>query len=366
MRKSFISIAMFSILCICIGGCGGSSGDDSSEQTPIESDVRMPEGVAISENEVENFPSTQIHADRDTYVTYLEPIGTLEELNLTGEIGFDQFSYVYEIPINHTICWEDDDPGAAHVLKVLDNLGAEVLSVQANAGCVTQLVQPGIYKARVEHDNLTDITFPVFIVPQFLPTASNQIETQNYFTSSIESLVSSLAPVATSHAQVETLELTTVIYTNKCTFCSLEGINLRAQDLSGANLEGSNLRGAILETATFSSANFMGSSLLSSDIRRTNFIGADLRAADLSLSEVDDCTNFLDADMTSAVWFDGCSCLDSECSNCGEIPMRPDPLGLIGLDECARVQGPGFEGPGDGPIIAPPEVPSDIPILSGD
>lgn len=361
MRSSLITIAIFTILYICVSSCGGSSGGDSNQDPPFEESLLMPEGDALSENQIAANPTLQVNADRDTYVTFLEPINTSEELNFTGETGFDLFSYVYEMAINHTICWEDEDPGAAHFMTISDSTGAQVLRVEANGECITQLIEPGIYKARVDHDNLSEIILPIFFVPQLSQVASKDSGLLDNIVNTFDTIVSILDPVLKSHAQIETLDITTIIATNSCLVCNLEGIIIRGQNLSGVNFEGSNFQGAILEVGNFSDTNLMGSSLFSADLRGANFIGADLRAADLNFSEIDVCTNFLDADMTSAVWVDGCTCSDSTCSNCAEIPMMP----VLGGDECSRIDGPDGEDPGDGPIVGPIDDPGDVPILSG-
>jgi hypothetical protein len=144
MRSGFIPLALIALLYICVSSCGGSIGGDSSQAPPVQDSTEIPKGIALSENEIKSNPILQVMADRDTYVTYLEPSSSSEELNLTGESVFDVFSYVYEIAINHTICWEDDDPGAAHFITISNSTGAQVLRAEANGGCVTEFIAPGI------------------------------------------------------------------------------------------------------------------------------------------------------------------------------------------------------------------------------
>lgn len=360
MRSGFITIVIIALLYIFVSSCGGSSGGDTSEDPQFDESLVTPEGNALSENELSANPILQVMADRDTYVTYLEPTTTSEELNLTGELGFDLFSYVYEIAVNHTVCWEDDDPGAAHVLTISNSTGAQVLRAEANGGCVTEFIAPGIYEARVDHDNLSQSTLPIFFVPQLSQVASTNDRVLNIVLNNLYVLISKLDPVYLSYAQTDTLDITTTIITNSCLGCSLEGILLRSQDLIGVNFDGSDLNGAILEAGDFSNANLANTSLESADIRGANFEGADLTGADLRFTEYDFCTTFIEADLTGALWGNGCECSNSTCSNCEEVPMG---LELLEGNDCLIFGNPIVDDPGEGPIEAPIDDPMpDNPI----
>ncbi|MGB2692295.1 MAG: pentapeptide repeat-containing protein [Thermodesulfobacteriota bacterium] len=364
MRSGFIPLALIALLYICVSSCGGSSGGDSSQAPPVQDSMEIPKGIALSENEIKSNPILQVMADRDTYVTYLEPASSSEESNLTGGLGFDVFSYVYEIAINHTICWEDDDPGAAHFMTIANAQGEQVLRVDANGGCVTEFIAPGIYEARVDHDNFGQSTLSIFFVPQLPQVASTGSGVLDSVLDNLYVLISKLDPVHISNAQTEILDITTTVTTNSCSGCSLEGILFRSQNLSGVNFEGADLNGAILDSGNFSGTNLSNASLESADIRGVNFREADLKGADLRFAEINECTNFSDAELTGAVWIDKCICANTACSNCVELPMVSPPTDLIGEEGCIVFENPLADDPGENPIVGPIDIPDDIPISS--
>jgi len=362
MKFRPIYILLVFIITISVYGCDGGGESGSGGGVPTGESLTPLIGEAKSENQFAN-PALQINADRDIYLTFLESPDSEEELNQTGENGFDEFPYVYEEAVNNTICWEDDDPGAAHSMSLLDNTGDKILGVLANGECVNQIVPAGIYKVRVYHDNIDGDILPLFFVPEFTQIASNNVSNTGNFLAVLKSLIYKLHITETSYAQAIPFEITTMIRTGSCVGCNPENMLLRGQYLSGADLEGANLMSAIIEAADFTNANLMGASVVSADMRNTDFAGANLSGADFSFSEIDNCTNFLDVDLTGAVWTNGCTCVSFECSNCGEIPMSAAPFVQVS-DDCDRVQGPGSDDPGC-PIMGPTDDPGDVPILSG-
>lgn len=346
MFKNTISVAIIVLVSFAFFACGGSGGDsDGPKSAPSQDDPEPQEAKILSENLTDiDQDKIQVNAEVDTYLTFLEPVGTSEEINLTGEIGYDVFSYVYDRDIVHTFCWEEQIPEYAHSMTIFDNSGAEVLSVDGNAGCVTETIAPGIYEVIVTHNGLSDEIYPIFFVPQSEGMVKNSHGIEDMLFSKFKNLLSFVSLSEISHAQTAASEVTTMITTNSCLNCDLRNLNVRGQSLFGVNLAAANLASSILDEADLRFSILTGANLFSSDIAATNFTGADLRAVDFRVAEIDMCTNFYDADLTGAIWIEGCVCADDFCTNCDDLPFSFAEGEIEDGTDCVQ---------NDGPIVLP-------------
>ncbi|MBU1234625.1 MAG: pentapeptide repeat-containing protein [Proteobacteria bacterium] len=74
----------------------------------------------------------------------------------------------------------------------------------------------------------------------------------------------------------------TLLDTNQCYGCNLEGADLSGKDLEASDLEGANLRQANLKGTDLEGANLKGTNLSGADLRKADLDGADLYKADLT------------------------------------------------------------------------------------
>ena len=212
----FIIIAIF----IFITACDNNSTDSNT--------------AALTELDFAKNPDLFAKPDKGVVVAFLEPAGASEEVNLTGEIGFDVVPYKYKNPINNTFCFEDSNIDSNHYMTLIDSNDQEVLKVEANGDCVTELIEAGSYKMVLTHGGFNDRIDAIFIEPQ----ESNEVFAQkfnndgilNKLNRFISGLLSNLDLANSSHAQATSDSIT--ITNNSCTSC-----NLLFADLSGRNLE---------------------------------------------------------------------------------------------------------------------------------
>jgi len=90
-----------------IGGCGNNGGEQDGTQALTENDFANDENLSAD---------PEIH----TIVKFLEHPDSEETENDTGEVGNDVFPLIYTRTLEHTYCWEDDDPQAGHFLELDD------------------------------------------------------------------------------------------------------------------------------------------------------------------------------------------------------------------------------------------------------
>ncbi len=114
-------------------------------------------------------------------------------------------------------------------------------------------------------------------------------------------LIICISLLCTAHATAfNSVQLSLLKSTNRCTGCNL----IRA-DLSGADLSGAVLFEADLSNANLSGANLTNAVLLKADLSNANLSGANLSGANLA-------GTFL----YGAIWTNGYKCTDPTCSNC--------------------------------------------------
>jgi len=108
-KQTFISFMVLLLLAsVSFIGCGSDGGGGSSQDTQ-----------ALTENDFAEDPSIVAEPTGGVVVTFLEPPDSEEPENDTGEIGVDIIPYTYKRTLNHTFCWEDDDPDAEHFMVLL-------------------------------------------------------------------------------------------------------------------------------------------------------------------------------------------------------------------------------------------------------
>jgi len=87
------------------------------------------------------------HPDHDNYE------------NDTGGIGHDVIPHTYERTVDHTFCWEDEDPNAEHFMVIEDSEGNEILKLFVG-DCVTENILEGDYDMVIHHDGKIDKNHP--------------------------------------------------------------------------------------------------------------------------------------------------------------------------------------------------------------
>jgi len=292
-------------------------------------------------------------------VNFLEHPESEGHENDTGKIGNDIVPLTYSRTLEHTYCWEDENIEAKHFMTLNDVDGFEILRVEANGECITEIIEAGNYDLILHHDGKSDETFPIFLHNEDNIIASNN--NGNKILDSSKKLLSNVLQnfdfIKNAHAQTVTDNITTLINTKICISCDLSGADLpfarlsdadlSNADLTGADLTGADLTGADLSeanlpfarlsdvdlsSANLSNANLTGANLTGADLSEANLPfarlsganlfdadlgGADLSGADLSDTDLRD-ANLATVNLSGAVWCDGtCMCAaDSTLGTC--------------------------------------------------
>jgi uncharacterized protein YjbI with pentapeptide repeats len=92
-------------------------------------------------------------------------------------------------------------------------------------------------------------------------------------------------------------DIETLMTTNKCVGCDLNGVDLRGKKLVNADLQAANLAGADLTGTNLTNANLDGANLIDATLTNANFTGAKLQAASL-VNVSFDRTNLTGADLS--------------------------------------------------------------------
>lgn len=159
MKYSILFIALILVLPLFILGC-----DDNNNSI---------NGTARTENDFCNDPDLMVNLEESVVVSFLEnPMS--EELDCdTGKLGIDHIPVTYTEKVEQTLCWEDDDPDAMHFMEFVDSEGNEILKVDVNGECVTEIIEAGDYVMTIHHDGRNFTTYPLFIRadpdPLFIP-----------------------------------------------------------------------------------------------------------------------------------------------------------------------------------------------------
>lgn len=257
-----------------IGGCSNSGGDNNNAQ-------------ALTENDFAEDSSLSARADRGVVVHFLEPPGGGQtDQGDTGGVGDDVIPLRYNQTFEHTICWEDDDEAAAHFMTLVDSEGQEVLSVEANGDCVTEIIERGSYEMHLHHDGLSEDTHPIFIQPlNGGPEAKNTSGEYGIYKTAkriIEETLQSFGITTEARAQTVQQNIETLLKTRSCVNCNLEKAKLFMVDLTGADLTGANLSMANMNASTLTNSILTGTTMTDSTLIGSILMGADLSTADLT------------------------------------------------------------------------------------
>jgi Pentapeptide repeats (8 copies) len=309
-----------------IGGCNNNNGEQGGTR-------------ALTENDFSEDTSISARADRGVVVKFLEPPGGDQPESDTGEVGIDLIPYRYNQTFEHTICWEDDDPGAAHFMTLVDSSGEEVLMLGVNGDCVTEIIEEGNYEMRLHHDGASGDTHPIFIQPLLGDQEARNNSTEPGIIKTVKRIFEeSLHGIGIStdaRAQTVQQNIQTLLKTGSCNNCNLEKANLKGAklfeaDLTGADLTGATLIGANLNATTLinlnlTDANLTGATLIAANLMQANLSMANLTNASLLGAELIG-ANLIDVTLSSttfdsARWCDGsCTCGASSIDTCVGCP----------------------------------------------
>lgn len=331
--KGFGLVLLFGFISLgAIGGCSNNNGAQGGTRALTEKDFASDEAL-------------RANPEKDFLVDFLEHPDSEVDENDTGEAGDDVIPLRYANTLEHTFCWEDDDGNAGHFMELHDSEGVEILRLDVNGECATEVIEAGNYVMTIHHDGTTEALRPVFIIPN--GGVSELTYNEDNLFNKIDILTSRLFNYFADEAVPEALAanaLQTLFTTNKCEGCNLaqanlsqadlKDANLFMSDLSGANLSMANLTGANMNATTLPNANLTGANLsdatliasvlMKADLSTANLTGTSLLGADLigaNLTGVTLGSTVFD----NARWCDGsCTCgaesIDA-CVGCGSIDI---------------------------------------------
>jgi len=230
-NQTFISFMVLLLLAsVSFIGCDNDGGGGSSQDTQ-----------ALTENDFVETPGLSANPKGGVVVTFVEHPDSGKPDNDTGEVGIDIIPYRYNEDLNHTYCFEDENVGAEHFAILFDSEGIEVLRVEANGECVTELTPAGDYFLEITHDGKIEETLPLFAIPQQNGVqAAQRVDTDQGLFKSAKSLFSkilnNLHNIITQKAKAQSVaeNVRTLLKTNACVNCNLTGADLSGADLSGA------------------------------------------------------------------------------------------------------------------------------------
>lgn len=322
LMKCFGFVLLIGLISLgAIGGCNNNSGGQDATQ-------------ALTENDFDNESSLRADPEEGVIVSFLEPTDSEKPDRDTGDVGMDIIPYRYTQTLGNTFCWEDDNLDAGHFMILVDSEGVEVLRVEVNGECVTEVIEQGDYEMQIIHDEGTDDTLPVFIeVTDVIDGAQTRGgKTEHEILRTARRIFSRTMSVIgiSSEARAQTVQenVQTLLTTGKCIDCSLFRANL-----SGANLSGANLSNAFLASANLSGADLRNADLSHADLRLADLQGADLSHANLSHADLTVANllgaNLIGADLDRAVldrafWCDGCRCgsfISGRCFGCDPVDI---------------------------------------------
>jgi len=238
-NQTFISfLALLLLASVSFIGCDNDGGGGSAQ-----------DAGALTENDFAHDTGIFANPRGGIVVTFLEHPDSEETENDTGEVGNDVFPLIYTRTLEHTFCWEDDDGEAGHFMELDDSEGNEILSLDVNGECVTEVIEAGDYVMTIYHDGRIETTHPVFIIPN--PENNQQArETDgliNRFKVVVSNIVRGIQNAVSKDARAQIPPaLETRIKTGECTGCDLTGADLSFRDLKNVDLTDATLTRAIL------------------------------------------------------------------------------------------------------------------------
>lgn len=312
--------------------------------------------------EIDFIANTELSADpeRGIVVQFLESPNSDMPENDTGTLGVDEFPLKYERRIEHTFCWEDDNNDAAHFMELSNSSGEQILRVDVNGDCVTEVVEAGEYIMSLHHDGKSNVPRTIFAVAdaENLGVAQRESNVVNRFKMSMSNIMNYLREVVLNEAiaqdgdQATTrINTETLLRTGRCIGCNLLGASLDGQDLGPVDLSGADLRfsslvrtklvgarlvDADLREAVMFETDLTNANLIGADFRNTTLFMCDLPGADLTdakfrranLEGVDLSGAVLNGtDFRLATWCDGnCRCNDNQssigmCDGCQSVDI---------------------------------------------
>lgn len=281
VNSQYFLIRCFGILLLlgfitlgAIGGCSNNGGGQDGTQ-------------ALTENDFAEDPSLSALAGGSVVVHFLEPPAGQTATRDTGGIGDDVIPFRYRETSEHTLCWEDDDPGAAHFMTLVDRDGQELLRVDANGDCVTEIIERGNYEMRLRRDGLSGDTLPIFIQPVIQDQEAKNIAPGEGIIKTVKRIFQDtfrdIEINTEARAQTVAQNIQTLLKTLSCNNCDLKNANLANAALTKAQLQMADLSGAVLTGANLAQATIIQSNMSEAEMSGVNMSGAEVFGTDLSM-----------------------------------------------------------------------------------
>ncbi len=262
----------------------------------------------LTENDFNANTALSADPERGIVVQFLESPNSEISENDSGTIGVDEFPLKYDRRIEHTFCWEDDNNEAAHFMELSNSSGDQVLRVDVNGACVTEVIDAGEYTMGLHHDGKSNASQTIFAIAdaENLEQAQRGSDFINRIIISMSNIMMHIRHVVLNDAIAQDADQTTtrintetLILTGRCIGCNLLGAGLSDQDLSGVDLSGADLRFSILLDTKLAGARLVDADLRQVVMSRVDFTGANLVGANFRDTPVSDC-DFSEADLTDA------------------------------------------------------------------
>ena len=284
--KSLNLVALLTIITVVVS-CDSNNGNHTQ---------------ALTENDFVNDNSLRGDPEDGLIVTFLEaPESEMPEKD-TGGLGVDEIPVSYKKTQEQTICWKDEDLGAMHFMELLDGNGAQILRVDVNGDCVTEVIEAGDYVMVIHHDGKTGTSRPVFIIPNpdDMQAADGSMGIMNRFITVLANLIQNGRGLLSKDATAQDLpDLDTLIKTGNCEDCDLRGA-----ELDFAELDGAKLNGAKFNFAQMNFAKLNGAELVLADLRNAQMTGAKLNGAKMTEAILNSATmnaaKLIEADLSGA------------------------------------------------------------------
>ncbi len=343
--KSLGFVLLFGFISLgAIGGCSDNNGGGQGSTGAT---------TALTENDFGTDPGLVADPQKNLVVNFLEHPDTEGTENDTGEVGNDVFPITYKRTLEHNFCWEDDDPEAGHFMKLDDTRGSEILRIDANGECVTEVIEAGDYVMTLHHDGRIETTYPIFLIPNpdNIQQARKTDGLINKFKVVIANILQGMQNTVSKDARAQSVSdnISTLISTNRCIRCDLfkadlsnrvlNQVVLTESSLRFANLSNSKLHFAALDKTDLYGANLSGAetdlsnaslsfaNLNSAKLNDANLSGADLTFATMWVADLSGAnligTTFAATNLSGATWCDG------KC-NCVEVGQPNGELGSLG------------------------------------
>ena len=235
--------SLLSLLTLSIA-CNGSKSDNTS----------------LTENDFANDDSLRANPELDVIINFLEHPNSETQTTDTDILGRDIIPLTYDQTLGHTICWEDEDNDATHFMELGDDEGNELLRIDANGECVTEIIEAGDYEMIIQHDGRMERSFPIFIIPDLdeLTPTRKYGEINNRSNGILSNILIGIENGITKNAKAQTVvdNFKTLIRTNSCSECNLSGVDFTERgrirvNLARAKLDGADLSGSILSRSGF-------------------------------------------------------------------------------------------------------------------